>query len=340
MTQTPRRSRLRSPTLSWLAGQADRFTVRVCRIDPASGGQDFLSILDLPPIEIEECLAIAAEVKRDRPRRRRAPTADALGGDHVALVFEKPSLRTRTTFEIAVHELGGHVVEPQQAVTFGGRESPEDVARNLERWVSIAVVRTFAQRGLEQFAAAAQSLRVINALTDEEHPCQALADFLTLQEHWSDLRGGTLAFVGDGNNVATSLVHTGMMLGVNVHVASPEGYALPDGLREDAARIARHGAELRLYRDPVEAVSEAHAVYTDAWASMGQEGELEPRRRVFTPYRVDTELMARAQPDALFMHCLPAHRGEEVTNEVIDSPASIVLDQAENRPGTSRRLSF
>ena len=305
---------------------------------PHAPCRNFLSITDLQPNEIEECLTIATELKAHRSSVRPEPTSNVLGGSHVALLFEKPSLRTRTTFEIAVHELGGHVVEPQQAVTFGDRESPEDVARNLERWISIAVIRTFAQHRLEQFAAAAPGMHVINALTNEEHPCQALADLLTLKEHWKDLRGGTLAFIGDSNNVATSIVHACMMLGVNLNFASPANYELPTSVREEAARLARHGAKLQLYRDPAEAVQEAHAVYTDAWTSMGQEEELAKRQKAFMPYQVNTELMAQAKHDALFMHCLPAHRGQEVTDEVLDSPNSIVFEQAENRLHTQKAI--
>jgi ornithine carbamoyltransferase len=338
-TPNPRRPRLRAhPLPSRLSG--DRAVGRFPW--PAEARRlhtkDFLSILDLEPIELERCLEFAAALKRDRALGRRAPTAQALSGKHVAMLFEKPSLRTRSTFQIAVRELGGDVIEPQQAVTFGDRELPADVARNLERWVAAVVVRTFAQRRLEEFAVAAPRLAVINALTDEEHPCQALADYLTLGEHWGSLPGRTVAFVGDGNNVATSLAHAGLMLGVNVHVAAPPGYTLPDRVVEEARRVARYGAQVRLFQDPHEAVREADAVYTDAWASMGQETEADARRRVFAPYQVNERLMAAARPGAVFLHCLPAHRGEEVTDAVIDSSASIVFDQAENRLHAQKAL--
>jgi ornithine carbamoyltransferase len=207
----------------------------------------------------------------------------------------------------------------------------EDVARNLERWVDAVVIRTFAQRTLEQFAAAARKLHVINALTDEQHPCQAIADFLTLQEHWGSLRGRTVAFVGDGNNVAASVAHAGAMLGVNVHVASPDGYQLPHSVVQQATGVARHGARLRLFTEAHDAVAGVDAIYTDTWTSMGQEAEADVRRAMFAKYQVNDALMARARPDALFMHCLPAHRGEEVTAEVFESPAAVVFDQAENR---------
>ena len=187
----------------------------------------FLSVLDFDPAELEQCLSRALRLKQERKAGAKAPTAGALAGTHVALLFDKPSLRTWSTFEIAVRELGGDVVTLLPDVALGAREPIIDVARNLERWVHAAVIRTFAQSAIAEFARAAPRIHVINALTNEEHPCQALADFLTLKERWSNWRGRTVAFVGDGNNVATSLAHAGLMLGVNVHVASPEGYEIP-----------------------------------------------------------------------------------------------------------------
>jgi ornithine carbamoyltransferase len=266
------------------------------------------------------------------------PHASPLAGRHVALLFDKPSLRTRSTFTIAVRELGGDVLEPVGDVALGGRETIEDVARNLERWVFGVVIRTFGQNRLRRFAAAAPSLRVVNALTDEEHPCQALADCQTLVERWGSLRGRTIAFVGDGNNVAASLAHAAAMLGGTVIVASPRGYELPFSVRDDVARVARFGGGVRVTNDPNAAVSGADAVYTDVWASMGQESEAEDRRRIFLPYQVNAALMANAPKGALFMHCLPAHRGDEVTDEVIDSPASVVFDQSENRLHVQKAL--
>jgi ornithine carbamoyltransferase len=300
--------------------------------------KDFLSILDLDAETLAVCLDLSAELKRDRGLGRRAPSADALDGRHVALLFEKPSLRTRSTFEIAIRELGGEVISPAQDATLGGRESIADVARNLERWVAAVVIRTFEQAKLEAFAAAAARLHVVNALTNEEHPCQALADCLTLREHWNTLPGRTLAFVGDGNNVAASLAQACLMLGISVHVASPAGYDLPPDVVASATAAARGGATVASFRDPHEAVREADAVYTDVWTSMGQEAENAARRLAFAPYRVDAGLMASARPGALFMHCLPAHRGDEVTDEVIDGPASVVFDQAENRLHTQKAL--
>lgn len=293
--------------------------------------KDFLSVLDFDTADLERCLEIAAQVKADRVLGRQAPTSAALNGRHVAMLFEKPSLRTRTTFEIAVRELGGEAIGLQPEAALGQREMVADVARNIERWVDAIVIRTFSQRVLEQFATSACRLHVINALTDEEHPCQVVADFLALREHWGKLAGRTIAYVGDGNNVATSLAHASAMLGVNLHVASPEGYQLPAAVVQQSTHAARHGARLRLFSEAADAVAGADAVYTDTWTSMGQETESEIRRRVFAAYQVNEELLSLAKPDALFMHCLPAHRGEEVTNEVFESPASIVFDQAENR---------
>src|SRR5438067_3975995 len=300
--------------------------------------KDFLSVLDFDAADLENCLALAAQVKADRALGRHAPTADALNGRHLAMLFDKPSLRTRTTFEIAVRELGGHVVPLLADVALGRREPVEDVARNLERWVDGVVIRTFSQTTLEQFAKSAPRLHVINALTDQQHPCQAVADFLTLEERWGAVRGRTIAFIGDGNNVASSVAHAGAMLGVNVHVASPDGYQLPLAVVQQATGVARHGARLRLFNDAADAVAGADAIYTDTWTSMGQEAEAEVRRATFARYQVNDVLMAQARPDALFMHCLPAHRGEEVTAEVFESPAAVVFDQAENRLHAQKAL--
>jgi ornithine carbamoyltransferase len=293
--------------------------------------KDFLSVLDFEASELEHCLDLAAQVKADRPLGREAPTADALGGRHVAMLFEKASLRTRSTFEIAVREIGGHVVTVQPDVALGGREPVEDVARNLERWVDTLVVRTFSQSVLERLAAAAPRLHVVNALTDQEHPCQALADCLTLREQWGVVRGRTIAYVGDGNNVAVSLAHAAAMVGLNVHMASPEGYQLPDEVVRQTTAVAKDGARLRIFTDPADAVAGVDAVYTDTWTSMGQEAEADFRRQVFAPYQVNEALMGLAKPGALFMHCLPAHRGEEVTADVFESETSVVFEQAENR---------
>jgi ornithine carbamoyltransferase len=296
----------------------------------------FLSILDLTPGELETCLELAASMKAARQAGRSHVVP--LTGRHVALLFDKPSLRTRSTFTIAIRELGGEVIEPLSDVALGGRETIEDVARNLERWVFGVVVRTFAQERLKRFTTAAPRLRLVNALTNEEHPCQALADCQTLIERWGSLRDRTIAFVGDGNNVAASLAQAIAMLGGTVIVASPPGFELPQRVRDSVAKVARFGGGVQVTHDPLAAVARAGAVYTDVWASMGQESEAAARRAVFAPYQVNGELMARAPGDAVFMHCLPAHRGDEVTDEVMDSPASIVFDQAENRLHTQKAL--
>jgi ornithine carbamoyltransferase len=277
-------------------------------------------------------------MKADRHLGRQAPLASSLAGLHVALLFEKPSLRTRSTFEIAIRELGGDTLHLPAAMAEGTREPLQDVARNLERWVWALVIRTFAQEKAATLAAAGKNLHVINALTDQEHPCQALADAFTLREYWGDCRGRRIAFVGDGNNVATSLAQVACMMGVTVHIASPIGYELPDDVVNDIASVAREGATVCRFSDPRRAVTGVDAIYTDVWASMGEEAEAAERSRVFAPFQVNAELMSAADSNALFMHCLPAHRGEEVTSEIIDSPASVVFDQAENRLHTQKAL--
>ena len=291
-------------------------------------GKDFLSILDLTPAALSHLIDLGARMKSDRAAHRGG--AQPLAGKHVALLFEKPSLRTRITFVLAVRELGGDVVELPDGVLFGARESAEDVARNLERWVEGVVIRTFAHASLEHLAAAAPRLHVVNALTDEEHPCQALADILTLEERLGSLTGRTLAFIGDGNNVAASVTQAAVMSGMHVRLASPAGYVLPGEVLDACRAAAADGATISLTTDAVAAATGADAIYTDVWASMGEEAEEQARATVFAPYQVNERLMSAARPGALFMHCLPAHRGAEVTDAVIDSPASVVFDQAEN----------
>ena len=293
---------------------------------------------DLAPAELIALLDLAARLKAERALRQRAPTAAALAGLHVATLFEKPSLRTRATFEIGVRELGGDILDLPAPFADGVREPLQDVARNLERWADALVVRTYAQSKVTTLAESAPRLHVINALTDEEHPCQALADMLTVRERWGTCRGRTIAFIGDGNNTATSLTHAAVMLGVNIRLATPEGYELPSRIVNNAMRTARDGAVVRQFRDPHEAVDGADAVYTDVWTSMGQEAEAATRKLVFQPYQVNGQLMDAASPGALFMHCLPAHRGEEVTADVFESPASVVFEQAENRLHTQKAL--
>ena len=296
----------------------------------AGSTRSFLSLADWSAADLTACLELAASLKRARTAgRRRVDTP--LTGRHVALLFDKPSLRTRVTFEVAVRELGGEAIQIPAEVALGGREATADVARNLERWVDAVVIRTFAQTVLEELAAAAPRLHVVNALTDEEHPCQAVADLLTLQEHLGSLKGRTLAYVGDGNNVATSLAQAAVLMGMQVRVASPAGYALPERVRQQVTAMAQRGATLSLLTSPAAAVDGADAVYTDVWTSMGQEQESGERERAFAGYQVNELLMARAAKGALFMHCLPAHRGEEVSAGVLDGPRSVVFDQAENR---------
>jgi ornithine carbamoyltransferase len=298
--------------------------------------KDFLSVLDLTHEDFDAVLALAAELKAARRKNGRTPIAP-LAGRHLALLFDKPSLRTKSTFTIAVRELGGDVIDPAADVALGSRETVTDVALNLERWVAGAVVRTYAQAKLVEFAGIAPRLKVVNALTDEEHPCQALADVLTLQEHLGDVRGKVVAFVGDGNNVAVSLAHAAVMLGMTVRVASPKGYELADAVVADCAAIARWGGQVEVTNDPVKAVAGASAVYTDVWASMGQERETARRERLFKKFQVNDKLMA-ASGGAIFLHCLPAHRGHEVTDAVMDSAASVVFDQSENRLHAQKAL--
>jgi ornithine carbamoyltransferase len=258
--------------------------------------------------------------------------AQALQGKQLALIFEKPSLRTRVTFEVGMTGMGGFAVYlDHEKPRLGEREAVKDIARNLERWVDGIVARTFSHESVLELADNA-SIPVINALTDLFHPCQALGDFFTLREKFGTLAGLKLAFLGDGYNVCHSLMITGAKLGVSVRVATPPGYEpRPEIVAEAKALAAARGATVELFNNPLEAVVGAQVVYTDVCASMGQEHAVHLREQVFAPYRVTEDLMAAADPSAVFMHCLPAHRGHEVTNEVIDSARSVVFDQAENR---------
>lgn len=299
------------------------------RLEPPPGAtkRDFLSLHDLSISETAALLNLAAEVKAH-------PSAfeGLLQGTIAVLIFEKPSLRTRVTFEVGLEQLGGHAIylAPGE-IGIGKREAVKDVARNLARWVDVLVVRTFSQQVLEEMSAEA-NVPVINALSDLLHPCQTVADLLTLREAKGRLDGLRVAFVGDGNNVSMALAHGAAKTGMHLTIACPLGYRpYPYILAEAQADASITGAEIRIVDDPAEAVRGADAVYTDVWTSMGQESEAEERRSVFTPYQVNSALMALARPDALFLHCLPAHRGEEVAAEVLDGPQSVVLEQAENR---------
>ena len=289
-------------------------------------GRDFLSLLDFTTGEIRRFLDQAVEVKAN-PRHY----AEALAGKTLFLYFEKPSLRTRVTFEAGMTQLGGHAIcYGASEGRIGVRESVEDVARNLERWVDGAMLRTFSHELVVDLARFAE-IPVINGLTDRLHPCQALADYMTLLEVHGTLEGRRLVYVGDGNNVAHSLMNGGARLGVHVTVITPPGYEpAPDMVEAARAAAMETGARIEITHD-VLAVEGADAVYTDVWASMGQEAEAEKRRMAFAAYRVDLPMMERAGPDAVFLHCLPAHRGDEVTNEVADMPQSMIFEQAENR---------
>ncbi len=288
---------------------------------------DFLSLRDVSPEETRHLIDLAAEIKA-HPN----VYSGALRGKALALIFEKPSLRTRVSFEVGIHQLGGYSVHLSPSeISLGKRESVHDVAKNLERMVDGIMIRTFGHDIVEQMAAHA-CVPVVNGLTDYSHPCQALADFLTVLEVKGRLQGVRLAFVGDGNNVAHSLLFGGASLGAHVVVACPAGYEpKPDAMDWARRRAESTGGSVEVTRDPADAVRGADVVYTDVWASMGQEAESEKRRRIFAGYQVNGELFARARPDAIFMHCLPAHRGEEVTDDVVDSPRSVVFPQAENR---------
>jgi ornithine carbamoyltransferase len=288
---------------------------------------DLLTGAEWSPAQTRELLHLTADIKA-RPERY----ATTLCGKSLALIFEKPSLRTRVTFEVGIQSMGGSVVflDHTQA-RLGERESIADVARNLERWVQGIVARVYEQRVLEQMAANAD-IPVINALSDRFHPCQALADYFTLEEKFGSLRGFKLAYVGDGNNVCHSLIFLAARLGVHLRIATPPNYGPAADVLAEVKRPARETrAKIELFTDPREAVAGAQGVYTDAWTSMGFEKEENVRNSVFAPYQVNRELMALAAPSAVFLHCLPAHRGSEVTAEVLDGPQSITLDQSENR---------
>lgn len=295
---------------------------------------DLLTGAEWTPAQTRELLQLSADIKA-HPERY----ATTLRGKFIALIFEKPSLRTRVTFEVGIQSMGGSVVflDHTQA-RLGERESIADVARNLERWVQGIVARVYEQRVLEEMAAHA-SIPVINALSDKFHPCQALADFFTLEERFGSLRGFKLAYVGDGNNVCQSLIFLAARLGVHLRIATPPNYAPAPDVLADAKRLVRETrGKIECFTEPRQAVAGAQGVYTDAWTSMGFESEEQVRRQVFAPYQVNSPLMAQAAADAVFMHCLPAHRGSEVTAEVLDGPHSVVLQQSENRMYTQKAI--
>lgn len=292
-------------------------------------GRHFLALADYTPDELKELIAWGMELKRDL---QQGTEAQPLRGKTLAMIFEKSSTRTRVSFEVGMSQLGGSALFlSKEDIQLGRGETIADTARTLSRYVDGVMIRTYAQQVVVELARNA-SVPVINGLTDLSHPCQALADYMTMLEHKRSLTGRKLAYIGDGNNMAHSLMVGGAKLGVHVAVSTPHGYEPSEEVVEIAQEAAKQGGGLYTYHDdPFEAVRHADVVYTDVWASMGMEEEQAMRERVFEPYRVDQKLFAHAHPEAVLMHCLPAHRGEEVASEVIDGPRSIVFDQAENR---------
>jgi ornithine carbamoyltransferase len=297
-------------------------------------GEDMCSIADLSSAEVRAILKLAHDVKRN-PREYR----HALDAKQMVLMFEKASLRTRLSFEAGMNTMGGDsMFVDQTSSPLGERESIADVARNVERWVDIIILRTYAHDTITEMAANAR-VPVVNALSDFEHPCQALADFMTLQEHFGTVSGLNFTYVGDGNNVCHSLMLTGAQLGANVTIATPRGYSPDIEIVTIAREMAQaNGCELRLTQDPQAAAEGSDAVYTDVCVSMGFEHESMKRAPIFRPFQVNDALMQKAQPHAVFMHCLPARRNDEVTDSVIDGPQSIVFDQAENRLHAQKAL--
>jgi ornithine carbamoyltransferase len=294
---------------------------------PITQTSDLLTGMEWSPAQVRSFLQLAADVKQHPDRYR-----GALAGRFLALIFEKPSLRTRVTFEVGVASLGGACVFLDHTTShLGEREAIPDVARSLERWVHAIVARVFKQEALEELAANA-NVPVINALSDLYHPCQALSDFFTLEERFGNFRGLKLAYVGDGNNMCHSLLSIAGRVGAHIRVATPEGYDPSPEIVSEAKRMARETkGKIELFHSPEEAVAGAQAIYTDVWTSMGQEEESKVREAAFSGYQVNEEMFAGAAADAIFMHCLPAHRGSEVSAGLMESPRSIVFEQAENR---------
>jgi ornithine carbamoyltransferase len=297
-------------------------------------GRDLCSTADLTPAELAATLELAHDVKKNPGDYRWA-----LDARQMVMFFEKASLRTRLTFETAINTLGGAAVFVDQTQSpLGERESLADIARNVERWVSVIVLRTYAHDTITEMAQYA-SVPVINALSDLEHPCQAMADFMTLQERFGDLHGFNFTYVGDGNNVCHSLMLTAALLGANCTVGTPRNYAPKADIVAQARAIGNvTGSHITLVNDPIAAVRDAEAIYTDVCTSMGFEHEATKRAPIFKPYQVNETLMAHAAPRAVFMHCLPAHRNAEVTDAVLDGPQSVVFDQAENRMHAQKAL--
>jgi ornithine carbamoyltransferase len=297
---------------------------------------DLVSTRDLGPQGVQAVLHLA-ELMKSRP----SVFSRALAGKQMVMFFEKPSLRTRLTFEAGMASVGGTTMFVDQSKSrLDARETLSDIAHNLERWVDVIVLRTFSQETITGMARHA-SIPVINALSDLEHPCQALADYFTLVERFGDLKYVTLAYVGDGNNVAHSLLLTCACVGSSIRIATPKGYTCNAQIVADARKIAKQtGARIEFLTDPHAAVAGVDAIYTDAWASMGQEQEAAERAQIFPPYQVNRALMAEGAPHAVFMHCLPAHRGEEVTDEIMDSEQSVIFEQAENRMHVQKAILY
>jgi ornithine carbamoyltransferase len=298
---------------------------------PAIAARDLTSDLSLSGLELQQLLDLAADVKRHPSRY-----ASALRHRYLSLLFEKPSLRTRLTFELAIKQLGGDAVSSIGPI--GDREPTKDIARNLDRWTNAIVARTFLQSTIDELAQWS-SVPVINALSDLYHPCQSFADLQTIEERFGGLGGLKLTFVGDGNNVAHSLMINGARSGMHVSVACPPGYEPNAAIVDQSTQFAREsGGSITVTQDPLEGVSGAHAVYTDVWTSMGQEAEAFERMKIFTGFTVNSRLMSAASANAIFLHCLPAKRGQEVTDEVMESAQSAVFDQAENRLHAQKAL--
>lgn len=293
-------------------------------------GRDFIGIADCDREQLDAIFDLTRKLKSNEitPSQQRR----LLEGKTLAMIFEKPSLRTRVSFEVGITQLGGHAINLSPAdIQLGKRETIADGARTLERMVDIIMARTFAHSTITELAEAAR-IPVINGLSDLEHPCQALADYYTLMERKADAKNLKIAFVGDGNNVSQSLMLLAARMGTHFAIACPEGYEPVPEITELARNwAAETGAEITITHDPISAVKDADVVETDVWASMGMESEAAERERIFRPFQVNSELMRHAKPDAIFEHCLPAHRGQEVTDEVIDSAQSVVFDEAENR---------
>jgi ornithine carbamoyltransferase len=297
-------------------------------------GEDLCSIADLSSAEVRAILKLGHDVKHNPAKYRHA-----LDAKQMVLMFEKASLRTRLSFETGINTLGGNAIFVDQTNSpLGERESIADVARNVERWVDVIVLRTYAHDTITEMAANSR-VPVVNALSDFEHPCQALADFMTLEEHFGSVVGLNFTYVGDGNNVCHSLMLTGAQLGANVTIATPRGYSPDIEIVTIAREIAeKNGCAINLLQDPHAAAEDADAIYTDVCVSMGMEHESTKREPIFRPFQVNDALMQKAKPNAVFMHCLPARRNAEVTDEVLDGPQSIVFDQAENRLHAQKAL--